>query len=349
MAPSQRERLRAGRAFLAGAVAAVSLLAACGGSNDSTPESRAEASGSPSPRDALPPAEDIEAAGASRLKVSAADWIQVVDGSAWTTLAGLAAVRLASPDGKETARIPTASETCLAMDAAFGSLWIGICSDPSAIMRIDPRTGKVLATIPLPGLSLIEESSLGAGEGSVWAVSSRADQFNDKTLVRIDPATNTVADQFLVPSGVVGARAGLGGVWLTDTIERALLRIDPRSGQTIASVKTGAEARFFDVGEESIWMHNVDGTVSRVDPASNKVIATIQVDEGNVNGGDIQVGGGYVWARVSSALVSQIDPRTNTVVARYGPASGSGAVAADTEAVWITAHDVDAVYRLPLG
>ena len=65
-------------------------------------------------------------------------------------------------------------------------------------------------------------------------------------------------------------------------------------------------------------------------------------------GGDLAVGGGFVWARVSGWLVSKIDPTTSEVVARYGPPAGSGSVAADETALWISAHDVDVVYRLPL-
>jgi len=332
-------------------VLALFPLAACGGAEKTSADSpREAASESASPDTGLPPIEDVEEAGGSRLKVSSADWIRVVDDSVWTTLAELAAVRLASPDGQETARVPTASETCTALDAAFGSLWVAVCSDPSAIMRINPRTGKALATIRLPGLSLTEEGTLGAGQGSVWAVTSRADQFTDKTLVRIDPATNTVADRFLVPAGAVGARAGLGGVWLSDATKGGVHRIDPRTGKTTAFVRTGPGARFFDVGEGAVWVqNNAEGTVTRVDPHSNEAVARIPVSEGVVNGGDLAVGGGYVWARVSDALVAKIDPRTNTVVARYGPAGGSGSVAADDAAVWITAHDIDAVYRLPLG
>jgi len=35
-------------------------------------------------------------------------------------------------------------------------------------------------------------------------------------------------------------------------------------------------------------------------------------------------------------------------VTRYGPPSGSGAVIVGAGAVWISAHDVDTVWRLPL-
>jgi hypothetical protein len=46
--------------------------------------------------------------------------------------------------------------------------------------------------------------------------------------------------------------------------------------------------------------------------------------------------------------VAQIDPATNLVVARIGQPQGSGSAAADDAAVWISAHDRNVVYRVPL-
>ena len=65
-------------------------------------------------------------------------------------------------------------------------------------------------------------------------------------------------------------------------------------------------------------------------------------------GSKIAFGGGYVWVRGSTTLLYQIDPQTNQVVRRYGPVMGSGGVAADDSAVWITAHDSTTIWRLPL-
>jgi virginiamycin B lyase len=343
-------RLRTGRGFLVGAIAVLSTIAACGSDRPPSSDNRPEPSAGATPDAELPPVEDIKEAGGTRFEVTSADWIQVADGSAWATLAQLATVRLQADSGKETVRVPSSAESCTAMDVGFGSLWVGSCSEPAVIQRIDLRTGKEQATIRLPGRLLVPEGSLGAGEGAVWAVTAGLDDSPGRVMMRIDPATNLVTDRYRVHPGVAGARAGLGGVWLSDPTKGGLHRVDPRTGRTVAFIKTGAEARFLDVGVGSVWVqNNMDGTVTRVDPATNKVVATIQVDEGGISGGDLAVGGGQVWARVSSALVAKIDPGTNTVVARYGPAGGSGSVAADDSAAWITAHDINAVYRLPLG
>ena len=137
-------------------------------------------------------------------------------------------------------------------------------------------------------------------------------------------------------------------MWLTDPDRGELLRVDPRSGRVLAAIATGAGARFFALGEGSVWVqNNTDGSVSRVDPDTNQVVATIDVATSPVDGGDLAVGGGAVWARVSDVLVARIDPGTNEVVARYDPRAGSGSVAADDAAVWISAHDSSSIFKLP--
>jgi virginiamycin B lyase len=103
------------------------------------------------------------------------------------------------------------------------------------------------------------------------------------------------------------------------------------------------------ISATAVWVMNEgDGTISRIDPATDSVTATILVATRPVQGGDIAVGGGFVWARISDQLVAKVDPTTNDVVARYGPEAGSGSVAADDTAAWVSAHDVNAVWRLPL-
>jgi hypothetical protein len=326
--------------------------AASGGTPSSAPTSSASSADPGAtlevePTD-LPEVEDVETAGGTRLDVGDADWIQVVKGVAWTAVPG-AVVRL-DERGHETARVPAAPGSCLAMDVGYGSLWVGVCHPRSPeVLRIDLRTGKLAAAIPLPpGLQLVPEGSVGAGEGSVWVVVSSG--AGDKELLEIDPGADRVVGRHRMPLTVAGVRAGLGGVWVTDPSNGRLLHVDPADGRVVARIPTGLGARFLDVGEGAVWVqNNTDGTVSRVDADTDEAIATIPVDQGVVNGGDLAVGGGSVWARVTSSLVTEIDPATNTAVARYGMPEGSGSVAADDGSVWITAHDVDAAYRIPLN
>jgi virginiamycin B lyase len=300
-----------------------------------------------SPTPSLVPPTDITAVGGVPLPVKDADWLQVADGNVWTTLGTEVAQQLDPTTGKELKSVPLGGQVCTAMDQGYDALWVAVCSTPGKVLRLDPATGKVLARIAIPeGLEIMEEGSVASGEGFVWVVAVG----NERTLVKIDPSTNTVVDRVPVEVGVVAARAGEGALWTTNSVTSAVDRRDPSTGALVTSVPTGKGARFFAVGEGAVWVqNNVDGTVTRVDPATNKAVATITVDTGPVDGGDLAVGGGFVWARVTDTLVAKIDPATNTVVARYSPVSGSGSVAADASAAWVSAHDHDVVYRLPLS
>ena len=166
-------------------------------------------------------------------------------------------------------------------------------------------------------------------------------------LVRIDPATNQVADTFPAPSLATAVRAGDGSLWITRARTGQLLRVDPATGEELAEIEVALESTFLASGR-AVWTMGSTGEVVHVDPATNTAVATIPTG-GQVEHGDIAVGGGYVWARISESLFAQIDPTTDTVVARYGPPSeGSGGIDADDQAVWVSDFLGQTLWRLPL-
>jgi YVTN family beta-propeller protein len=299
----------------------------------------------PTPGPSFAPTESIDAAGGTRLTVTPfADWVVVVGGFAWVTV-GESVTRLDGRDGTELGTTPVPGETCLAMDVGFDAVWVGACAASGAsIVRIDPASGEATATISLD-VDLQFEGSIAAGEDAVWAISLQPDQ----VLLRIDPTSATVTERYPLEGVSAGVRAAYGGVWVTRPDDDAVLRIDPTDGSIVATIPVGDTPRFLAVGEDAVWvMNGADGTVSRIDPATNAVVATIAVSKTPIAGGDIAVGGGSVWVRVSDVLVTRIDPATDAVSVRYGPPAGSGSVAADDTAAWVSAHDIRTVWRLPL-
>jgi virginiamycin B lyase len=77
-----------------------------------------------------------------------------------------------------------------------------------------------------------------------------------------------------------------------------------------------------------------------------KVTAKIPVSE---RSSSVRVGYGANWV-VSPAqgTVQKVSPASNKVVQVYGPPSGSGSVTVGPGGVWISAHNVKTVWRLPL-
>ena len=125
-----------------------------------------------------------------------------------------------------------------------------------------------------------------------------------------------------------------------------MLRVDAASGQAVA-IHVGGGPRFLAIGAGAVWVLSGLGTVTRLDPATNAVVATIRLGS-QADDGDIAVGGGRVWVRGGAALLTCIDAATDRVTVRYGPPSGSGSVADGDDAVWATAPDVATIWRLPL-
>jgi YVTN family beta-propeller protein len=230
------------------------------------------------------------------------------------------------------------------MAAGYGSLWVASYKD-KAIVRIDAKKNAVTARIPL--MVADTEGSLSAGEGGVWLLSDAKG-----VLSRIDPDTNQVVAQIPVKPNSYAVMAGYGAIWVTNTGKArtkaagSVQRIDPKTNTVVATIPVGVQPRFLAVGEGAVWVLNqTDGSVSRIDPKTNQVVATIAVGVPGL-GGDIAAGEGAVWVRADKVLLSAIDPKTNRVVRRYGPAQGSGAVRVGNGKLWVSAHDVNKVWRL---
>jgi streptogramin lyase len=273
------------------------------------------------------------------------DWTIVAFGRVWIAGLGRGMGLLDARTGRTLGSVSVPQGPCAAPAVGFGAVWTATCKS-EGVVRIDARkarvTGQVQLSVPQ------SESSIGAGEGAVWAITSGSD-CSACVVARIDPKTVRITDRFTVPVGATAVRAGLGGVWLTYVDDNQILRIDPDDGSTVATIPIATGPRFFDVGLGSVWvMAREDGALCQIDPSTNSLVQCTQIDPLGVDGGDLTVGDGFVWWRGTAALVAQIDPRDGRVVRRIGLGQGSGDAAAGSGQLWISAHDVAKLYRVPV-
>ena len=104
------------------------------------------------------------------------------------------------------------------------------------IQKIDPKTGRVLASIPAPGGGA--DSGLAWAEGSLWV-----GQYRDRKIVQIDPATGAIlrtiqSDRFV--TGVTWVDGQLWhGTWEGDRSD--LRRIDPQTGEVLEQIDMPAD------------------------------------------------------------------------------------------------------------
>ena len=189
-----------------------------------------------------------------------------------------------------------------------GSLW-ATKGDGPAILRIDPRSDRVLATIPFDGRPF----GLGFGPSGLWV----SDWLSD-SLTRIDPNQNRVA---ATHAALGGGAAGLlvtgEAVWVSASQSDLLLRVDPATLQVVARVPVGRLPVALAAVGGGVWVRNEKGSsVYRVDPASNTVTSRVPV--GFFLGRDGQDGIGLtargLW--VGGLDLEGVDPARERVSAR---------------------------------
>jgi virginiamycin B lyase len=344
---------RRSRTAAAAALAVSLAVAGCGpGGSASVPPPTAStppSAAAPTPfvsTATLPPGRRIDAAGAQAIASGAGDWMVLGGGLAWTldTEAHLLS-RWDLATGERHDALATTDHVCLGMDVGFGAVWGADCGVPASIVRYDLASGE-RSTVGLDGPIAEQEATVAAGEGGVWVVTGDA----QRTLVRIDPATMTVAGRTPLPGLPTAVRAGLGAVWAVDPTHDAVLRIDPASGAVVATIPVDSRPTFLTIGAGSVWvMAHASGTVVRIDPATNAVTAIVRLGGPVRTGeGDIAFGGGSVWVHGYDPLAWRIDPATDQVTAVYTFDAGSGSIAADDDAAWITTEGPRTLFRLPL-
>jgi virginiamycin B lyase len=112
-------------------------------------------------------------------------------------------------------------------------------------------------------------------------------------------------------------------------------------------IPVGPNPRFVAVGEGSVWTLNQgDGSISRVDPNTNRLIATIQAGIPGP-GGDISVGEGFVWVTAKDIALTKIDPDTDKVIVQF-VGEGGDALRVGREAIWLCSFFLKEVWHVSL-
>jgi streptogramin lyase len=194
------------------------------------------------------------------------------------------------------------------VDVGFGATWV---AGQGALLRIDPRSNQVVATIPTPLSG--QYASIAFGEGAVWMTSGQS----NGVVYRVDPAANRVTAAIGVPGGAFGVVVAAGTVWVTQYLPEpdpgVVARIDARTNRLLSPVQVPNMPGPIRYGLDAIWVTS-RFTVSRIDPRSGTVTHPLH------RVGDVMaVGAGALWGtyanNAAEAGVQRVDPVTGQVVA----------------------------------
>ncbi len=233
------------------------------------------------------------------------------ESSALATPAPNSVVEIDAGDNKPVAQVAVGSNpTSLAVDGA--AVW-ALNADDQTISRIDRKT-RVQKTFSIG----TTPTDLAVGEGAVWVgngLISRTTALGPilSSVSRVDPDTLGVLATTKLPTKGEGAGqgdslvVGKGAVWAINP-DRSVSRLDPQTGKVVATVDTSV-VEIAAGPNVAVWglKPSPDPAVVRIDPRSNAVTATIRVPSSNLN--DLTVGGGAVWASdPQEGVVWRIDP-----------------------------------------
>ena len=155
----------------------------------------------------------------------------------------------------------------------------------------------------------------------------------DDRLLRIDPERRTV-DRIPVGHHPTGVAIGGGQVWVVNQLDRSVSEINPRALRQVGTVQVGNGASAIAFGHGSVWVANTtDYSLSRIDPERAKVVATVPL--AGVPGG---VASGHEGMWVASSSTGQlllVNPGSNRVSQSTAIGNGPRGVAVGGGSVWV--------------
>ena len=267
------------------------------------------------------------------------------------------------------------------------AVWVA-SANPASVHRIDPRTNKEVAIVPVPGdpcagmafgfgslwvplcgkpnsIMRIDsttnkitatlpvgpagpEGGITASRDSIWIVTDNAG-----TLVRIDPVTNRARQIISIAPGSYNPlfderTSGDGVIWITAGIANILTAVDASSGAVLATIPVGPKPRFLAAGEDSVW------TLNQGDGSVSRIDAQSRKVTATITvgipgpGGDIAWGAGSVWTTVFGVPLTTIDGRTNKI-RRQWIGPGGDALRFGHGSIWLTDNQRGTLSRITLS
>ena len=225
--------------------------------------------------------------------------------------------------------------------------------DAGTLSEIDPETDAVATTVGVPG----SPTDIAAGEGAAWVTSSVEGEGTLTKITKVDPTSTSPSQRpFRISYGnPIAVAVGRGAVWVAanDVQGSAVLRILPATGAVVATIPLPGRPIDIAAGEQAVWVtyhgSQLDAALaSRIDPASDEVVAIVEFPIGDY-GGRLAVGEGAVWVtkgNAESGGVYRIDPTRNRVTELVRAAEVYSDVAVGEGSVWLAGYLKPAIWRV---
>ncbi len=165
----------------------------------------------------------------------------------------------------------------------------------------------------------------------------------DGTVSRIDVETRQVTPLDF-GGAPVGLGLGAGSLWVTSADDRDVVQINPETNSSEREIEVGNGPSGVAVGFGAVWVAaSVDGVVARFDLSKARVTKRIAV---GANPTAIVAGSGSVWvANETAGTVVRIDPRSGDLDP-INVGNGPAGLAFGEGALWVANRDDGTVSRI---
>lgn len=209
------------------------------------------------------------------------------------------------------------SQNAPAILSANGQVYVADVN--GRLVSLDPGTGATVSGGTVPeGVS-----QFTSGVGFIWAAA------NGSRIAQIDPHTLAIVHLFIEPAATAGIAYAGAGLWATldagngeiggdqPPVDATLNLIGIARGASTRSVPIGALPDFVDSAFGSLWVTNHHSSfVSRVDPVSGRVVASVSTGLLPIGDASVTDGAGSLWVADWDAMtLRRINPLTNRQVA----------------------------------
>jgi YVTN family beta-propeller protein len=138
---------------------------------------------------------------------------------------------------------------------------------------------------------------------------------------------------------------GLGYLWVSNFKDGTVVRVDPATNRVTARIRVGPQPCGVVAGADALWVDGYGtGNVERVDPQTQQVVARIPVGPSLW---DVEFGADAVWATSEfNGTVARIDPATNAITATIKVGMAPRQVRYGAGAIWVGNHAGRSIYRV---
>lgn len=238
---------------------------------------------------------------------------------------------------------PDASANALTVGA--GGVWLAGHSrsavqsslETTSLERIDPRSGAIdRSFVTKTGATVV-----AAGGGALWSTGYLGGHI--RGAARSDAASGAMSRLDIGIYGDLVAADDAAAYYVASVGDR-VARVSTKTGRLTDSMTLASDASLaagkiqpnptdVAVGGGAVWISETDGTIVRIDPRLNGIVASIPACR---NALAVAYGEGAVWVACADNTVVRVDPATDTPGRAISVGRLPRGIAAGEGAVWVT-------------